>query len=179
MEKKELKYSWYVLHTKSRFENVVNEGLIKKSLQVFLPKVQMRSKRRDRKMMIRAPLFPGYLFVRSNLNPYEHIEIVKTVGAVRLIGNKDGPIPVSEQTIESLRIMVQGNHPIETGTRFKKGDRVVVVNGPFTGVIGIFARYKGKERVVVNIDALGQYAGVEVDEDDIEVVPAGYHNFLT
>ncbi|UCD88967.1 MAG: UpxY family transcription antiterminator [Desulfobacterales bacterium] len=171
MTVKQLKYLWYVLHTKSRFENVVNEGLIKKSMEVFLPKIQVRSKRRDRKIMIHVPLFPGYLFVRSNLNPNEHIEIVKTIGAVRLVGNTDGPIPVPTETIESLKIMVQGGHPVETGTRFKKGDRVVVVCGPFTGVIGTFARYRGKGRVIVNIDALGQFAGVDVNEDDIEILP--------
>ncbi|MDH3955651.1 MAG: transcriptional antiterminator, partial [Desulfobacteraceae bacterium] len=51
----ELNDSWYVLHTKSRFENVVNEGLAKKSIEVFLPKIQVRSRRRDRKVMIRVP----------------------------------------------------------------------------------------------------------------------------
>jgi transcriptional antiterminator NusG len=166
-----LTYSWYVLHTKSRFENVVNEGLIKKSIEVFLPKIQVKSKRRDRKAMIRVPLFPGYLFVKSDLNPYEHLEIVKTAGAVRLIGNKDGPIPVPSDTIKSLEIMVGGNNTVITGTRFKKGDRVVVVYGPFTGVIGTFVRYRGKGRVIVNIEALGQFAGAEVSEEDIEKLP--------
>jgi transcriptional antiterminator NusG len=166
-----LTYSWYVLHTKSRFENVVNEGLIKKSIEVFLPKVQVRSKRRDRKAMIKVPLFPGYLFVKSDLNPYEHLEIVKTVGAVRLIGNKDGPIPVPFDTIKSLEIMVGENNTVITGTRFKKGERVVVVYGPFTGVTGTFVRYRGKGRVIVNIEALGQFAGVDVSEEDIEKLP--------
>jgi transcription antitermination factor NusG len=68
----------------------VNECLIKKAIEVFLPKVHVRSKRRDKKMMIRIPLFPGYLFVKTDLNHHEHIEIVKTAGAVRLIGSKDG-----------------------------------------------------------------------------------------
>jgi transcription elongation factor/antiterminator RfaH len=167
----ELKYSWYVLHTKSRFENVVNEGLIKKSLEVFLPKVQVRSKRRDRKMMIRVPLFPGYLFVKTNLEPSEHLEIVKTAGVVRLVGNKEGPISVPSDTIESLKIMVKGDNTVSTGTRFKKGDRVIVVYGAFTGVIGTFARYRGKGRVIVDIEALGQYAGVDVSEEDIERLP--------
>jgi transcription termination/antitermination protein NusG len=171
MTPSKLTYSWYVLHTKSRFENVVNEGLIKKSIEVFLPKIQVRSKRRDRKAMIRVPLFPGYLFVKSDLNPYKHLEIVKTVGAVRLIGNKDGPIPVPSDTIKSLEIMVGGNNTIITGSRFKKGDRVVVVYGPFTGVIGTFVRYGGKGRVIVNIEALGQFAGAEVSEEDIEKLP--------
>jgi len=161
----------YVLHTKSRFENVVNEGLIKKSMEVFLPKVQVRSKRRDRKMMIRVPLFPGYLFVKTNLEPSEHLEIVKTAGVVRLVGNKEGPISVPSDTIESLKIMVKGDNTVTTGTRFKKGDRVIVVYGPFTGVIGTFARYRGKGRVIVDIEALGQYAGVDVSEEDIERLP--------
>lgn len=163
--------SWYVLHTKSRFENVVNEGLTKKSLEVYLPKIQVRSKRRDRKVMIRVPLFPGYLFVKTNLEPQEHIEIVKTVGAVRLVGNKDGPIPVPSETVDSLKIIVQGNDSVTTGSRFKKGDRVIVVHGPFAGVVGTFQRHRGKGRVIVNIEALGQYAGVNVNEEDIELLP--------
>jgi transcriptional antiterminator NusG len=167
----ELKYSWYVLHTKSRFENVVNEGLIKKSMEVFLPKVQVRSRRRDRKVMIRVPLFPGYLFVKTNLDPGEHLEIVKTAGVVRIIGNKEGPISVPSDTIDSLKIMVKGDNTVTTGTRFRKGDRVIVVYGPFTGVIGTFARYRGKGRVIVDIEALGQYAGVDVSEEDIEILP--------
>jgi transcription termination/antitermination protein NusG len=48
---------------------------------------------------------------------------------------------------------------------------VVVVRGPFTGVTGIFVRYKGNNRVVVNIDALGQSAGVEVNEEDVDILP--------
>jgi len=167
----ELPYSWYVLHTKSRFENVVSENLIKKSVEAFLPKVQVRSKRRDRKMMIKVPLFPGYLFVKTNLTPNEHIEIVKTVGVVRMVGNKDGPISVSPETIDSLKIMVKGDNAVATGTRLRKGDRVIVVYGPFVGVVGTFVRYRGKGRVVVNIEALGQYAGVDVNEEDIEILP--------
>lgn len=166
-----LPYSWYVLHTRSRFENVVHNGLYKKSMEVFLPKIKVPSRRRDRKLMIKVPLFPGYLFVRTDLNPYQHLEIVKTAGAVRLIGNKEGPISVPESTVESLRIMVATDHPVTTGTRLKRGDRVMVVAGPFAGVTGTFVRYRGKHRVVVNIEALGQHAGVDVDENDIERLP--------
>jgi len=163
--------AWYALHTKSRFENVVNEGLFKKSLEVFLPKIKVKSKRRDRKLMIQVPLFPGYLFVKTDLNPHEHIEILKTTGAVRLVGNKDGPVSITDNTVESLRIMVTTEHPIATGTRFRKGDRVMVVEGPFSGVVGTFVRYRGQGRVIVDIEALGQFAGVDVSEDEVEKLP--------
>jgi transcriptional antiterminator NusG len=162
---------WFVLHTRSRFENVVNDGLTKKSIEVFLPKILVRSKRRDRKKMIRIPVFPGYLFVKSDMNPNEHIEIVKTIGVVRFIGTKDGPVPVSEETIESLKIMVNSEGPVTTGNRLVKGDKVMVVNGPFAGVIGTFVNYRGKGRIVINVVALGQTAAVDVDESDIEPMP--------
>lgn len=171
MESFNLTAAWYALHTKSRFENVVHEGLIKKSVDVFLPKIRVRSKRRDRKLMIHVPLFPGYVFVKTDLDPNEHIEILKTTGAVRLIGNRDGPVSIADTTIESLKIMVATEQPIATGSRFKKGDRVVVVEGPFAGVIGTFVRYRGQGRVVVHIEALGQYAAVDVSADDVEKLP--------
>jgi len=163
--------SWYVLHTRSRFENVVHDGLQKKSLQAFLPKHRVRSKRRDRKVIIQVPLFPGYVFIESHLQVEEYLEIVKTVGVVRIIGNKEGPVPVPRETIQSLKIMVAANSDIYTGRQFKKGDKVMVTNGPFTGVMGIFVRHKGKDRVIVHLEALGQFAGVDVHKEDIEILP--------
>ncbi len=171
MKDPKLERLWYVLHTKSRHEKVVNNLLLQKSIEVYLPLVTVRSKRRDRKLMIRVPLFPGYIFVRTDLHPNSHLEIVKTIGAVRLLGNKKGPLAVADETIESLQIMVDSNHPVTTGQRLKKGDSVMVVYGPFAGVVGTFFRYRGKGRVIVNIEALGQYAGVEVNEEDIEFIP--------
>ena len=171
MNDRKLERLWYVLHTKSRHEKVVNDLLQKKSVEAYLPLVTVRSKRRDRKVMIRVPLFPGYLFVKTDLHPHSHLEVVKTVGAVRLLGNKQGPVPVSDQTIDSLQIMVDSSHQITTGHRLKTGDKVMVVFGPFAGVVGTFVRYGSKGRVVVNIEALGQYAGVEVSADDVEAIP--------
>ena len=171
MEIKQINRLWYVLHTKSRFENVVNDALVKKSFEVFLPKILVKSRRRDRRLMIRAPLFPGYLFLKTGLQSAEHIEILKTGGVVRLIGNKEGPIPVAAGTIESLKIMVAGDNKVLTGASFKKGDHVTVVYGPFAGVTGSFVQYRGKGRVVVTIEALRQFAAVDVSEDDVEKLP--------
>jgi transcription termination/antitermination protein NusG len=167
----ELTRAWYALHTKSRFENVVIEGLAKKTLEVFLPKITVKSRRRDRHKMIRVPLFPGYVFVKTNLNPYEHVEILKTTGAVRLIGNTRGPVSIADATVESLKIMVSTDGEVMTGTQLKKGDRVMVIRGPFAGVVGIFSSYRGDGRVIVNIEALGQFAAVNVEAADVEKLP--------
>jgi transcription elongation factor/antiterminator RfaH len=171
IEDQRLRQHWYVLHTKSRHEAVVHDLLCRKSMDAFLPRIKVRSSRRDRKLMIHIPLFPGYVFVKTDLHPHTHLDIVKTAGAVRLIGTKTGPVPVPEATIESLKIMVASDLPITTGHTLQQGDRVMVVNGPFAGVTGTFVRYRTQGRVVVNIEALGQFAGVDVQEEDIEILP--------
>ena len=67
--------------------------------------------------------------------------------------------------------MVATGNEVITGTLFKKGDRIMVVAGPLAGVVGTFTRYQGKDRVVVQIEALGQFAAVEVDLNDVEKLP--------
>jgi transcription elongation factor/antiterminator RfaH len=171
MTYEELKRAWYVLYTKSHFENIVDEGLRKKSFEVFLPKIKVVSKRKDRKIILNSPLFSGYIFIKTNFLPSEHLEIIKTPGVVRFVGNKQGPVPVKDETIESLKIMVSVGTPVTTGKKLKKGDRVMVISGPFTGIIGDFVRYRGKSRIIVNIDALGQFAGVDIEEEDVERLP--------
>ena len=47
----------------------------------------------------------------------------------------------------------------------------MIIQGPMAGARGEFIHYKGKERVIIKIEALGQFAGVEIDEADIEKIP--------
>ncbi|MCP4115051.1 MAG: UpxY family transcription antiterminator [Desulfobacteraceae bacterium] len=164
---------WYTLLTRSRFENVVFSDIQKKSIEAFLPKIKVKSRRKDRKLMIDVPLFPGYLFVNISLDPLEHLKVLKTMGAVRLLGFSGGPVPVPDSHIESLRIITSTGNDIICGTTntLKKGEMVMVVNGPFAGVKGEFMRHKGKERVIIKIETLGQFAGVEIAREDVEQLP--------
>ena len=143
IEDQRLQRRWYVLHTKSRHEAVVHDLLCRKSMDAFLPKIKVRSSRRDRKLMIHIPLFPGYVFVKTDLHPHTHLDIVKTAGAVRLIGTKTGPVPVAEETVESLKDHGGRGSADHDRAPLQQGDRVMVVNGPFAGVTGTFVRYRG------------------------------------
>lgn len=188
MEEKRMKNDtlvprWYVLHTRSRYENTVSEALMKKSVEVFFPQILVRKRvpdakpnrktdqKTDQKKMIPVPLFPGYIFIRTTLEPQVHLDILRTAGAVHLIGSRSGPVPVPEETIASLKIMVSAENPLSTGAQFESGDRVMVISGPFAGVRGIFFRYKGVNRVIVNLEVLGQYVSAEVSESDVEKIP--------
>ena len=74
--------SWYVLRVRSQAERLVHVGLHHKQFEVLNPTYQALSIRRDRRKILTRPIFNGYMFVRTLLNPESHLEILKTPGAV-------------------------------------------------------------------------------------------------
>ena len=163
--------SWYAVRTRSNYEVKVFNGLDAKEVEVFLPKILVKSRRRDRNKIISVPLLPGYLFVNIDLTPEEHLRVLKTVGVVNLVGIKGRPSPVSEQEIYNLKIIDGTDQPVFHHEYLKKGDKVMLTEGPFQGLIGVFMRQKGSaDRVVVSIDFLNQAVAVEVSGWAIEKV---------
>ncbi|WP_457553452.1 UpxY family transcription antiterminator [Desulfobacula sp.] len=165
--------NWFALLTRSNFEQIVYDTVVKKKVEAFLPRMKRKSIRKDRNLMIETPLFPGYIFVKSTVEPSFQLKILKTLGAVRLLGNQSGPVAIPASQVESLKILTSTNTDLITGTNIclKKGDPVMIIQGPMAGAKGEFTRYKGRGRVVIKIDVLGQYAGVEVDENNVEKLP--------
>ena len=165
---------WYALLTRSNFEQTVYSRICKKRIDAFLPRTRKPSKRKDRKLMIETPLFPGYVFVKSTKAAADQLPILKTVGAVRFLGNRDGPVPVPEHQIEALKLLTSATRDLVTGSivELKKGDPVIILEGPMAGLKGEFFEQKGRGgRVIIKVGLLGRYAGVEVDFDKVEKIP--------
>lgn len=163
------KTKWYALHTRSNFEQKVYDGLRGKSLEAFLPQVQVISRRRGRPKKIYVPMLPGYLFVRSCLEPHEHLNILKTVGIVRMLGFKGRPVPANEEEIKSLMILDGTDRTVENRSYMNKGDRVMIMEGPLRGLTGFYIRHRfQKEKVVVSVELLNRSLSVEIDSWALE-----------
>ena len=163
---------WYALHTRSNFENKVYEGLRNKSIEAFLPQIQVISRRKDRHRKIHVPMLPGYVFVRSDLDPQEHLRILKTVGIVRMLGFKGRPVPAAEDEISSLMVLDGTDRTVENRSYMRTGDRVIVMEGPLKGLVGFYLRHRGgKDKVVVSIELLNRSLAVEIDAWALEKVP--------
>ena len=97
--------SWYVLRVRSQAERLVHVGLHHKQFEVLNPTYQALSIRRDRRKVLTRPIFNGYMFVRTLLNPECHLEILKTPGVVEILKSPSGPTPVPEEQIENVRLL--------------------------------------------------------------------------
>ena len=160
---------WWALHTKSRFEQKVHTGLCGKSLEAFLPKIQVMSRRKDRRKKIMVPLIPGYVFVRSALAPEEYHRIIQTVGVVRMVAFKGKPVPADEQEIASLMILNGTDRTVQNRSYMRKGDRVMIMEGPLKGLQGFYVRHKGKnDLVVVSVELLQRSLEVEIEGWSLE-----------
>ena len=160
---------WYVVHTRSRYEVKVHECLCSKALESFLPLIEIRSRRRDRRKFIKIPLFPGYLFVRTVLEPDIYHEIIKTKGIVRIVGFNNHFSPVEPGKVESIQLMLASGRPLNPWASITKGKPVRIIDGPLRGAEGIVVNRKDqKRRLVVTIDLLKRSVAVELDEETVE-----------
>ena len=156
---------WYAVHTRSRFEQKVYDGIFGKSIEVFLPKIQVMSRRKDRRKKILVPLLPGYVFVRTGLDPEEYLNILKTVGVVRLVGFKGAPVPANENEINSLMILDGTDRTVQNREYMNKGDRIIIMEGPLKGLTGFYIRHKKEEsdKVVVSVELLQRSLELDIE----------------
>ena len=163
---------WYAIHTRSRFEQKVYDGICGKSIEGFLPRVQVMSRRKDRRKKILVPLLPGYIFVHSNLDPDEYLDILKTIGVVRIVGFKGKPVPVKDEEISSLMILDNTDRTVQNRAYMNRGDRIMIMEGPFKGLIGFYLRHKGRsDKVVVSVELLHRSLAIEIEDWALEKIP--------
>ena len=160
---------WYVIHTRCHHEVRVEELLRQRGLEVFLPRFTQPSRRRDRKIILRLPLFPGYLFVQDVLETTTYHGIIKLPGVVRILANGGGLQPVPQETIESIRLALAVDRPYYPHRYLEKGLRVRVAEGPLAGVVGMIVGVKEKKRkVVIEVDLFQRAVAVELENEAVE-----------
>ncbi len=162
---------WYAVHTRSRFEQKVFDGFTAKSIESFLPKIQVMSRRKDRRKKIDIPLLPGYVFVRFDMAPEVYWDVIKTTGVVRMVSFRGKPVPANDEEVASLMILDGTDRTVQNQTYVKTGDRVMIMDGPLKGLVGFYLRRKGQsEKVVVSVELLKRSLAVEIEDWALEKI---------
>lgn len=161
--------AWFALYVQVNHEKEVAKRLEQKSIDSFLPLMDCWSRRKDRRKRIAVPLFPGYVFMHTVLDNYTNVHILRTPGALSVIRNSDGPLPIPDHQIDTLKIMLRSSVPVDVHPHLKEGDWVHVVRGPLAGCTGILLRSNSKKgRLAVSIDIVKKAVSVELDMEDVE-----------
>ena len=149
------KCAWYVIHTKPRQEARALENLANQGLECFLPTLTVDRLRDGRKTTVTEPLFPRYLFVRLEAGTSNWAAIRSTRGVARLVEFGGVSAQVSSDLIEALKNTDSQHKPL-----FVAGDRVRVVEGPFTGVqsdlVRLYETEEGELRAMMLLELLSR-----------------------
>src|SRR5262249_38194293 len=79
---------WYALWTHSHCEQLVHDQLHQKGFAAFLPRVDVWSRRRGVRRLIKAPMFPSYLFLQHPMDKDAYVAVSRAKGLVRVLGER-------------------------------------------------------------------------------------------
>jgi transcription antitermination factor NusG len=110
-------------------------------------------------------MFPGYLFVRDAMDKHSCIEILKSRGVTRILGERwDRPAVVSDTEIGAIQRLADIDFPVLPHPYLCEGQRVRITHGPLADVEGILVRMKSnKGHLVLSVNLLQRSIAVEVD----------------
>jgi len=135
--------------------------------ETYYPRLRDRRIRFGRTIENRPPLFPCYAFVLIELQWHA---ARWTPGIFGLIMDGAGPAKVPDGVIAEVRLR-EVNGLIELPEPpLRRGARVRILRGPFTGHLAIFADMKPRQRVEILLQLLGGEQRVTLAKNDIEVV---------
>jgi transcriptional antiterminator RfaH len=159
--------SWYAGYTKCNHERVVHKILHDKGINTFLPEIIVPSRRKNRKILIKRPLFRNYLFIELDEIRENWMKVFRTPGLARICGN-GRPTPIPDDDIKSIKIFVSSDRNLYPLPFLHVGARVQVMSGPLTGAIGILVREdRKKRRLSVSVELMGQSVVVSLFDDEV------------
>lgn len=161
---------WYALFTVPRNEKSVGRHLQVREIEHFLPTFEtMRIWKNRQRVKVMLPLFPSYLFVR--IEPEERVRVLQCPGALHIVGNRYGPLPLPDPEIDFLRSDFCRTRA-EPYRDLVIGQRVRICNGLMRGLEGTLIRKNQSLRFVLTLALINQQASIEVNAEDLEPLHA-------
>jgi transcriptional antiterminator NusG len=176
------KSSWYVMQIvsgkESKIKKLLKEFIKIKNLkqyllEILIPEEKISEIKKGKKRKIVKRFFPGYIFIKIFFKKEEfsfifreiNFFIQKTVGAIKIMGNKN-PIPLKNIEIEKILQKTKSSKEKINLPRIdlKLEDKVKINKGPFMNLIGRIIKLdheSGKIKVIVSI--FGRMTPIELE----------------
>jgi transcription antitermination factor NusG len=153
--------AWCAIHTKARHEKKIAAVCGGLRIPCYLPLALHRTFSGGKVNTFELPMFPGYVF--AAVAPADWLPLKQTNSVAQRIEtrNERGLL----RDLAHVRTIELAHLELATAPTLKRGQRVVVVSGPLTGVEGVVVRQKNRTRLQVAIEAIGQGLLLDVERD--------------
>jgi len=170
---------WYAVHTYSGYEHKVKtniehlaalEGFRDEVAEVIIPQETYMEVKGGKKKTTARNLMPGYILV--HIEPDDKVfDLIKKVNGVSgLVGDGVNAIPLGQAEVDNLlQVSEEQVEKPKTEIRFRKGEQVKVIEGPFVNFVGNVEEIdteRNKLKVMVSI--FGRPTAVELNVLQVE-----------
>ena len=133
---------WYVALVRMHHEKKVSEHLDKMGIENFVPVQQEFHQWSDRRKLVTSVLLPMMVFV--HVDPRERMEVLSFSTVSRyMVARFRFMLDYSEESIS------MNSAPLA------RGEKVRVIKGPLTGLVGELVHVDGKSKIAVRLNMLG------------------------
>ena len=177
--------NWFVLRAVSgqekKIKSYIENEITRQKLTEFVPQILIPSEkiyemRNGKKRVREKNFFPGYIIISADLSKGEVLHIITSIpGVIGFLGNAEGnskvPVPLRQSEINRIlgRVDEAEHHEEAPNMSFMKGETVKVVDGPFSGLIGLVEEvFDEKKKLNVVVKIFGRNTPVELSYAQVE-----------
>lgn len=160
----QLEGTWWVAHTKSRFEKAFAWDLLRRGIGYYLPLIERVKISGGRRRTVLAPLFPSYVFFCGAEEA--RYTAMTTDRLCQTIAIPDQGQFLSQ--IEAVHKALAGKAQLDPYPFLAAGKRCRITAGPFLGVEGIVISRDRRTHIVLEVRILGQAVVMEIDPSLLE-----------
>lgn len=169
--------AWYVVHTYSGHEEKVKRnlqyrvesaGMQNRIFRIVVPTEEEVDIKEGQRRVVERRVFPGYVFVHMLMDDDAWYMVRNTPGVTGFVGSGTEPTPLRDEEVDRMLKRIEAEEPT-VRVSFREGERVRIVDGPFTdfhGVVDNIDMDRGKVRLMVSF--FGRETPVELDLLQVE-----------
>lgn len=171
---------WYSLRVVSGREKKARDAIVYESEeagledhvdQILVPSENVVEMREGKKRVRNKVFFPGYVLIQVNLTKEMRYLIENVPGVMSFVGPKGEPVPLRDFEVSRILGEVESKEGREVlASRFRIGDPVKVIDGPFIDFTGFVEEVNDdKQKVKVTVSIFGRPTPVELDFLQVEL----------
>lgn len=159
---------WYVLHTYSGYESMVEDSLKQlvenNNLQnsIFDLKIlteQTIEERNGKKKVVERKVLPCYMFIKMIYSDQVWYLVTNTRGVTGFVGPQGRPMPLKEDEVRRMQL-----EKVVVNADFEAGDTISIEAGPLQGFVGKIKKLNDTaQKATVTVAMFGRNTDVEVD----------------
>ena len=148
---------WLVALVRVSHEKKTSERLSKMGIENFLPVQQEVHQWSDRRKVVERVLLPMMIFVHVDLYEQKEVLTLGSISRYMVLRGESTPAVIPDEQMARFRFMLDYSEEAVcmNDTPLARGEKVRVIKGPLSGLVGELVTVGGKSKIAVRLNMLG------------------------